>query len=62
MVKGIRKVERFNMPFQSKAQRDFLKINHPNVYKNWVAKHGATIKRQVGSKLSLKKSKARRKT
>ena len=43
------------MPFQSKEQRDFLKINHPNVYKNWVAKHGVTIKKKVGSKLSLKK-------
>ena len=55
MVKGIKRVERFNMPFQSKEQRDFLKINHPNVYKNWVAKHGVAIKKKVGSKLSLKK-------
>ena len=49
------------MPFQSKAQRDFLKINHPNVYKNWVSKHGASIKKKVGSTLSLKKTKTRRK-
>ena len=58
MVKDIR---RFNMPFQSKAQRDFLKINHPNVYKNWVSKHGTAIKKKVGSTLSLKKTKTRRK-
>jgi len=58
MVKDIR---RFNMPFQSKAQRDFLKINHPNVYKNWVSKHGTAIKKKVGSTLSLKKAKTRRK-
>jgi hypothetical protein len=60
MVKVIRKVERFNMPFKSKKQRDFLKINNPTVYKNWVAKHGVAIKKQSGSKLSLRKPKARR--
>jgi hypothetical protein len=48
------------MPFKSKKQRDFLKINNPTVYKNWVAKHGVAIKKQSGSKLSLRKPKARR--
>ena len=42
--------------------KDFLKINHPNVYKNWVAKHGVAIKKKVGSKLSLKKQRNFRKT
>jgi hypothetical protein len=49
------------MPFKSKAQRDFLKINNPNVYKSWVAKHGVAIKKNIGSKLSLKKTQTRRK-
>ena len=49
------------MPFKSKKQRDFLKINNPAVYKNWVAKHGVAIKKQSGSTLSLKKSNTRRK-
>jgi len=48
------------MPFKSKAQRDFLKINHPDVYKNWVAEHGVTIKKKVGSKLSLKKQRRKK--
>ena len=49
------------MPFKSKEQRDFLKINNPNVYKNWVSKHGVAIKKNIGSKLSLKKTQTRRK-
>ena len=32
------------MPFKSKRQRTFLKINHPSIYKRWKKKYGVKIK------------------
>ena len=32
------------MPFKSKKQRDFLKIKHPDIYKEWKEKYGVDIK------------------
>ena len=28
------------MPFKSKKQQDFLRINHPEIYKKWKKKYG----------------------
>jgi len=35
------------MPFKSKKQRDYLKINHPSVYNKWKKKYGTKV---VGKK------------
>lgn len=32
------------MPFKSKKQRTYLKINHPGVYKRWKSKYGTKVK------------------
>tara|TARA_R100000963_G_C4615015_1_gene84217 strand:+ start:96 stop:233 length:138 start_codon:yes stop_codon:yes gene_type:complete len=44
------------MPFKSKKQRDFLKINEPEVYKKWKGKYGVKP-RKVGGPLKKKKKK-----
>lgn len=31
------------MPFRSKKQRDYLKINHPDIYNKWKKEHGTKI-------------------
>lgn len=28
------------MPFKSKAQEAYMRINHPKIYKDWVEKYG----------------------
>lgn len=33
------------MPFKSKKQREYLKINKPSIYKRWKAKYGKKIKK-----------------
>lgn len=40
------------MPFRSKKQRDFLKINHPDVYNDWKKEHGTKIKKKKKKKKS----------
>jgi len=32
------------MPFKSKKQRDWLKINRPDLYNKWKSEHGTKIK------------------
>ena len=32
------------MPFKSKKQRDWMKINKPEIYKKWKKEHGTKIK------------------
>jgi hypothetical protein len=44
------------MPFKSKKQQDFLRINHPEIYKKWKKKYGTKTK-----KTSKKKSRGRKK-
>lgn len=34
------------MPFKSRKQRDYLKINKPEVYRKWKRKYGLKIKRK----------------
>jgi len=31
------------MPFKSKKQRDYLKINEPEIYRKWKREHGTKI-------------------
>lgn len=31
------------MPFRSKKQRTYLKINKPRIYKRWKKEHGAKV-------------------
>jgi len=33
------------MPFKSKKQRDWMKINKPGMYKKWKKKYGKKVKR-----------------
>ena len=33
------------MPFKSKKQRTYLRINHPKLYKKWARKYGKKIKK-----------------
>ena len=33
------------MPFKSKKQREWLKINRPDIYRKWVKKYGKRTKR-----------------
>ena len=33
------------MPFKSKKQQDFLRINHPEIYKKWKKKYGSKSKK-----------------
>ena len=33
------------MPFKSKKQREYLKINEPKIYKKWKKEHGTKIKK-----------------
>ena len=58
MVKDIR--NEVKMPFKSKAQRSFMYANYPKIAKNWTKKHGATIRKSEGSKLTKRKSKRRK--
>ncbi len=44
------------MPFKSKKQQDFLKINHPEIYRKWKKKYGTKIKK-VTKKKTVKKKK-----
>ena len=41
------------MPFKSKKQREFLKINKPEIYKKWKKEYGTAIK--PGKKPSKKR-------
>lgn len=34
------------MPFKSKKQRDYLKINEPKIYKKWKKKYGTKVKKE----------------
>jgi len=34
------------MPFKSKRQRTYLRINKPKLYKKWLRKYGKKIKRK----------------
>ena len=45
-----------DMPFKSKKQRDFLKINEPEVYNKWKGKYGVKPRKGGGT---LKKGKSR---
>ena len=33
------------MPFKSKKQKDFLKINKPKIYNRWKKKYGKKVKK-----------------
>ena len=44
------------MHFKSKKQRDFLKINEPEVYNKWKGKYGVKPRKGGGT---LKKGKSR---
>ena len=33
------------MPFKSKKQKDFLKINKPKIYNRWKKKYGVKVKK-----------------
>jgi hypothetical protein len=44
------------MPFKSKKQQDFLRINHPEIYKKWKKKYGVKP-RKSGRPLKKKKKK-----
>jgi len=33
------------MPFKSKKQRNWMRINKPKMYKEWLKKYGKKIKR-----------------
>jgi len=33
------------MPFKSKKQREYLKINEPGIYRKWKRKYGTKIKK-----------------
>ena len=45
------------MPFKSKKQQDFLKINHPEIYRKWKKKYGTKIKKATKKKKTTKKKK-----
>ena len=34
------------MPFKSRKQREYLKINEPEIYKKWKKEHGTKIKKE----------------
>ena len=34
------------MPFKSKAQRTYLRINRPDIYRRWARKYGTAIRRR----------------
>lgn len=34
------------MPFKSYAQREYLKINKPRIYRRWKKKYGKKIKKK----------------
>lgn len=34
------------MPFVSRKQRDYLKINKPDIYRKWKKKYGTKIKKK----------------
>ncbi len=38
------------MPFKSKKQKDFLKINKPKIYNRWKKKYGAKVKKTTKKK------------
>jgi len=33
------------MPFKSKKQRDWMKINRPDLYRKWKKKYGTKVKK-----------------
>ena len=43
------------MHFKSKKQQDFLKINHPEIYRKWKKKYGTKIKKSKKRKSTKKK-------
>jgi len=45
------------MPFKSKKQQDFLKINHREIYRKWKKKYGTKIKKVTKKKKTTKKKK-----
>ena len=38
------------MPFRSKKQKDFLKINKPKIYNRWKKKYGTKVKKTTKKK------------
>ena len=44
-----------DMPFKSKKQRDFLKINKPKIYNRWKTKYGTKPKKNGGMVKKKKK-------
>ena len=43
------------MPCKSQKQQDFLKINHPEIYRKWKKKYGTKIKKSKKRKSTKKK-------
>ena len=44
------------MPFKSERQREWMKINKPEIYRRWKKKYGAKPKKNVSKKKAEEKN------
>lgn len=49
------------MPFRSVKQREYLKINHPEIYRKWKRKYGLKIVKSSSKKRYGRKNRNSRK-